>query len=82
MSRVSARTPGRARWWGSIMSASMGPVRGRAHRSQKAEAPRTAEEECRRLGYERAVEAGEIDPESRAWYAATRRHTAALWRRG
>ena len=64
------------------MSGTVWPVKRRADHLQKAEAARTAEEECRRLGYERAVEAGEIDPQTRAWYAATRRHTAALWRRG
>jgi hypothetical protein len=62
------------------MSGTMWPMRRRADHLQKAEVALTAEGECRRLGYERAVEAGEIDPETRAWYAAARRHTAALWR--
>jgi hypothetical protein len=59
----------------------MWPMRRRADRFGKVAAARAAEEERRRLGYDRAVEAGEIDPQTRAWYAAARRHTAALWRR-
>ena len=40
---------------------------------------RAAAEEGLRLGYDRAVEGGEIDPEAVAWYAAAGRVAAGLW---
>jgi hypothetical protein len=40
---------------------------------------RAAEEEQLRLGYDRAVAAGEIDPETRAWHAAAASHAAIFW---
>ncbi len=43
---------------------------------------RAAEEEGLRLGYERAMAAGEIDPETLAWHAAAARHAAVLWAQG
>jgi hypothetical protein len=40
---------------------------------------RAAEEEQLRSSYDRAVAAGEIDPETRAWHAAAASHAAILW---
>lgn len=43
---------------------------------------RAAAEEQLRLGYERAVEAGEIDGEAVAWHAAAGQVAATLWAQG
>ncbi len=40
---------------------------------------RAVEEERLRLAYDRAVDAGEVDEEAVAWYAAASRQSAALW---